>query len=240
MGSKRDFIGAISSNADMATTPHLSDRKWPRSLRIVRVRWRLCLSGLLGLIGIVVMPGAWRLVTRMLISWDIGVGFYLALCIWMILHSDMVHIRRQSVLHDEGRFVIPVLTVTAALASLAAILIELRTAPGGRQLLDLALGAVTILLSWSFIHTIFAFHYAHEFYAEHRNETRGVCFPGDDAPDYWDFIYFSFVIGMSFQVSDVAVKSKAIRKTVTVHSVVSFIFNVTLLALAINLAATAI
>lgn len=100
---------------------------------------------------------------------------------------------------------------------------------------SLTFAVVTILLSWSFIQFIFAFHYAHEFYADHRGQARGLAFPNDEAPDYWDFLYFSFVIGMTSQVSDVCVTSKSLRRIVTAHSLLSFLFNVTLLALAINL-----
>jgi uncharacterized membrane protein len=97
---------------------------------------------------------------------------------------------------------------------------------------------LTIFLSWAFIHTMFALHYAHEYY---DRTAGGMAFPGDDRePDYWDFVYFSFVIGMTSQVSDVGVTSKEIRRTVTAHGVVAFVFNVALLALTINLAASAI
>ena len=103
----------------------------------------------------------------------------------------------------------------------------------------LVLATLTILLSWTLIHTIFALHYAHEFYDETAG--RGMSFPGHDAhPDYLDFVYFSFVIGMTSQVSDVAITSKLIRRTATVHGVVSFLFNAALLALTINIAASAI
>jgi uncharacterized membrane protein len=105
---------------------------------------------------------------------------------------------------------------------------------------DIALGLLTILMSWLFIHTILTFHYAHEYYAEDRNRQAGLDFPGDRAPDYWDFVYFSFVIGMTSQVSDVQVRSKAMRRTVTLHGLASFIFNVTLLALAASIAVSAI
>ena len=132
------------------------------------------------------------------------------------------------------------LTVSAALASIGAIFVQLTMAPAGHHLLNLVFAVVTILLSWSFIQVIFAFHYAHEFYAEHRGEARGLGFPGDDAPNYWDFLYFAFVIGMTSQVSDVTVKSKVLRKTVTAHGLLSFVFNLTLLALAVNLAASSI
>jgi uncharacterized membrane protein len=142
------------------------------------------------------------------------------------------------VLFDEGRVAIPLLSVTAALASLGAIFFQLSTAPAGRHFTNLIFAVVTILLSWSFIQFIFAFHYAHEFYADHRGKAGGLAFPNDEAPDYWDFLYFSFVIGMTSQVSDVCVTSKSLRRIVAAHSLLSFIFNVTLLALAINLTAT--
>jgi uncharacterized membrane protein len=162
---------------------------------------------------------------------------YLAAAFGVIAGADIHHIRRQSVLQDEGRFAILVLTVVAALASLAAIVVELGAT---REPVRLLLGTVTIALSWTFIHTIFALHYAHEYHAEHRKEGGGLAFPGDQPPDYWDFIYFSFVIGMTSQVSDVGVTSKAIRKTVAAHGIVSFVFNVAVLALTVNIAASAI
>ena len=91
-----------------------------------------------------------------------------------------------------------------------------------------------------FIHTMFALHYAHEFYAEKRYENGGLAFPGKAAPDYWDFLYFSLVIGMTSQVSDVGVTAKEIRRTVMAHGVVSFFFNATLVALVVNIAASAL
>jgi uncharacterized membrane protein len=102
------------------------------------------------------------------------------------------------------------------------------------------LATLTIVLSWAFIHTIFALHYAHEYHAEHRKNRGGLAFPGEEAPDYWDFVYFSFVIGMAAQTSDVAITSKAIRRTVAAHGIVSFVFNAALLALTVNIAASAI
>jgi uncharacterized membrane protein len=194
-----------------------------------------------GLLAIALMPGEWRLVTRMLLGWDVGVGLYILLCVWMFSRCDTDHIRRQSVLADVGQLAIPVLTVGAAIASLAAILIELRTATGGvtHDPLLLGLGVITILFSWTFIHTIFTLHYAHEFYATNGGRCGGLEFPGGGKPGYWDFVYFSFVIGMTSQVSDVAVSSRSIRQTVAGHGFVSFVFNVALLALMINIAASA-
>src|SRR5262249_49406167 len=126
-------------------------------------------------------------------------------------------------------------------ASLAAIIVELGTTPGGtREPLRLVLATITIVLSWAFIHTIFALHYAHEYHAEHRKHRGGLEFPGEGAPDYWDFVYFSFVIGMAAQTADVAVTSKTIRPTVAAPGLVSFVFNAPLLALPPNNAPPAV
>ena len=224
----------------MASTNQVVEHKGWKPLRIIRVRWRLFVSAGVGLFAFAMMPSDWRLISRVLIGWDIGVALYLALSIWTAIGTSTKHIRLRCVLFDEGRVVIPLLSVTAAVASLGAIFFELSTAPAGHHFASLAFAAVTILLSWSFIQFIFAFHYAHEFYAHHRGKAQGLRFPDDEAPDYWDFLYFSFVIGMTSQVSDVCVASKSLRRTVTAHGLLSFIFNVTLLALAINLAASAI
>ncbi len=213
-------------------------------MRIVRARPRLFSSGAVGVAVIAALAALtdWRVVTRVLAGWDIGVALYLALVVEMMIRADVHGIRRRAVLEDEGQATILVLTVAAGLASLAAIFAELGASAGsgaGRQPLQLVLAALTILLSWAFIHTIFALHYAHEFYDESAGG--GMAFPGGDAePDYWDFVYFSFVIGMTSQVSDVGVTSKGIRRTVAAHGVVSFVFNAALLALTVNLAASAI
>lgn len=183
----------------------------------------------------------WRLSPRLLVGWDIGIGLYLVLAFHMMAGSDVHSIRRRAAGQDEGKFAMLVLTVAAALASLGAIVAELSSTlnAGARQPTQLVLAIATIVLSWAFIHTIFALHYAHEFYDDEGGG--GLTFPGpDEEPDYWDFMYFSFVIGMTSQVSDVGVTSKPIRRTVAAHGVFSFVFNVALLALAVNIAASAI
>jgi len=212
-------------------------------IRIVRARPRLFIS--LG-VGLVVTAAAvvltdWRLATRLLAGWDLAVALYLVLAIHLMAGSDVRHIRRHAAAQDEGQLMILTCTVAAALASLGAIFAELGTTPvaASRPQSHLVLAVLTILLSWAFIHTIFALHYAHEFYDETAG--RGMAFPGGDPnPDYWDFVYFAFVIGMTSQVSDVAITSKVIRRTATVHGVVSFLFNAALLALTVNIAASAI
>ncbi len=214
--------------------------KLPRIVRIVRARPRLFLCGALMLVIILLLPGGWRWPTRFLVGWDIGVAVYLVAAFAAMADCDIDHMRRRSALMDEGRIAIPTLTACAALASLAAILIELGDKDATHDPRHLALAVVTIALSWAFTHTIFALHYAHEFYAEKRYENGGLAFPGKAAPDYWDFLYFSLVIGMTSQVSDVGVTAKEIRRTVMAHGVVSFFFNATLVALMVNIAASAL
>jgi uncharacterized membrane protein len=219
-------------------------RRPPLPLRIVRGRPRLFSSAALGVVVTAVLAIAtnWTPVTRLLVGWDFGIALYLGLAFALMARADVHRIRQNAALQDEGQFAILVLTVAAALASLAAILALLGTTAGGagsRQPMNLVLAALTIMLSWAFIHTIFALHYAHEFYDESAGS--GMAFPGGDPePDYWDFVYFSFVIGMTSQVSDVGVTSKVIRRTVAAHGIVSFVFNAALLALTVNIAASAL
>jgi uncharacterized membrane protein len=220
------------------TTPVKSRNPLQRWIRVVRARPRLFLAILLGLVLLPLFPAEWGLATRSLVAWDIALGLYLVLAFRLMTNCDVNHIKRRAAHQDEGRTTILMLVVASALASLLAILAELGGA--NRQPAHLALAAITILLSWAFTHTIFAIHYAHEYYSEKARKGGGLNFPGDEPPDYWDFVYFSFVVGMTSQVSDVAVTSSALRRLVAAHGAVSFIFNATLLALTVNIAAGAI
>jgi len=217
-------------------------RNLPRVVRILHARWRLLFAALLGIAIIAVLPSHWEFARGVLVGWDVGVAVYLMVTYGLIAQATTHHIRRQAAIEDEGKFTILVLTVAAALASIVAIVVELSGPKGDKPAATaLVLAIVTILLSWAFIHTIFALHYAHEYFGEGSDsQEQGLQFPGDEEPDYWDFIYFSFVIGMTFQVSDVAITSKMIRRLAVAHGIVSFVFNVALLALMVNIAATAI
>ena len=212
-------------------------------VRVVRARPRLFISlGVFVAIAAILSAATnWRLSPRLLVGWNIGIGLYLIVAFHMMAGSDVVSIRRRAAGEDEGKFAMLVLTVASALASLAAIVAELSSTlnDGARQPTQLVLAITTIVLSWAFIHTMFALHYAHEFYDDEGGG--GLTFPGaDEEPDYWDFMYFSFVIGMTSQVSDVGITCRPIRRTVAAHGVVSFVFNVALLALTVNIAASAI
>jgi uncharacterized membrane protein len=219
-------------------------RRPPKFIRMAKARPRLFLAFAIGIVVAFVFAAIVqsRLASALLIGWDVCAGLYLVLSFHVMSKADVHRMRRQARLQDEGQFTILILTAGAALASLLAIIALLGTSHGGmRSAADLFLATITILLSWAFTHTIFALHYAHEYYDENDGKGGGMQFPGDEPePDYWDFMYFSFVIGMCAQVSDVTVSCKPIRRTVFGHSVVSFIFNAALLALTVNIAASAI
>jgi uncharacterized membrane protein len=208
-------------------------------VRMARAHLRLWGSVALGILAYLALPADWSVVTRLLIAWDAAVLTYLITTAVMMAQSPATEIRGHAAIQDEGAFAIMLLTVTAALASLGAIFAELAAQGDEPTFWPYALAIGTVILSWAFTHTVFALRYAHKFYGE-GDHARGLKFPDDDKPDYWDFTYFSFVIGMTFQVSDVAITKKGIRRLVICHGVLSFFFTTTIVALAVNIAASAI
>ena len=214
-------------------------RKLPMPVRVVYSRPRTFIAVAIGIVAFFLMPTSFRLVTRLVVGWDVFAALYLVLAYIMMLRCDVAHIRRSAVLQDDGRFLILLVTALGAFASLAAIVFELGASKNSPAALILAI--VTIVLSWAVVHTAFSLHYAHDYYR--GKKPGGLQFPSGDAhvdADYWDFVYFSFVIGMTAQVSDVGITDKIIRRTATVHGIISFVFNTALLALMVNIAASAI
>ena len=217
--------------------------KAQRPAWIVRVGMahpRLFTSAALGIVTIVILHatdiGA---VARMLIGWDVGVLIYLGAAAVMMARCSTVEVMKKNAsIQDEGAFGILVLSVAAAIASLGVIFAELAVLKHDDPYygLYIALAIVTVVLSWTFTQTIFALHYAHEFYGEGAR-ANGLKFPDDDQPDYWDFVYFSFVVGMTFQVSDVAVTDKSARRMVVAHGALSFFFSTAIVAMTVNIAA---
>jgi uncharacterized membrane protein len=184
-----------------------------------------------------VLPDTLRTATRLLLAWDSGIAVYVVLALGLFLRTDAHDIPQRAETQDDGRFLILILAAGAAFASLGAIISELGVPHRGAQ--ELVLATTTTVLSWAVIHITFALHYAHDYYR--GPDHGGLAFPGDDKhPDYWDFVYFSFVIGMTAQVSDVGVTDKSIRRMATAHGIVSFIFNTALVALTVNIAASLI
>ncbi|MFO1110578.1 MAG: DUF1345 domain-containing protein [Bradyrhizobium sp.] len=214
-------------------------RKLPMFLRVVVSRPRTFVALGVALVVFFLLPESRRLVTRALVGWDVFATIYLALAYIMMYRCGHEHIKPRAILQDDGRILILMVTQFGALASIAAIVFELgaskKSGPG------LSLAVITIALSWTLVHTTFALHYAHEYYRGAK--PGGLQFPSGDTrdhADYWDFVYFSFVIGMTAQVSDVGITDRIIRRTATVHGIISFVFNTALLALMVNIAASAI
>ena len=214
-------------------------RKMSRPLRVIYARPRTFISVAIGIVAFLLLPGSLRLVTRMLVGWDACIAVYLLLVYIMMYRCGLAHIKRNAVLQDDGRFLILLVIALGAFASIAAIVFELGASH--HSVPQLALATVTIALSWAAVHTTFALHYAHDYYRGAK--PGGLQFPSGDPhedADYWDFVYFSFVIGMTAQVSDVGITDKIIRRTATVHGIISFVFNTALVALMVNIAASAI
>lgn len=214
------------------------------ALTQLRVRPRLMVAVALGLAVALLLPGPLQATTRGLLGWNAGVWLYLLLVARMMHRADAGHLRRGAVQQADGAPTVLLLAITAALASLAAIALELAHGRGGAgpgwQHLLLTLG--TIAGSWLLLPLEFALAYASRYYGKSKTVS-GLCFPSDEEgkpaqePDYIDFLYFAFTIAATSQTSDIAVTSRSMRRLVLVHSVLSFAFNTILLALTINIVA---
>ena len=179
--------------------------------------------------------------TRMLIGWNAGALAYLVLA-WLAVaraNPEMTRVRAQA--QDQSGYVIFLLIVTAAGASFLAIgflSADIKDLSFWPRAWHLTLSICALLLSWLLIQTLFAFHYARSYYSGQplgSELRRGLKFPGEREPDYLDFAYYSFVVGMTSQVSDVAVMTRHMRRLTLVHGVLSFIFNIAILAMSINI-----
>ena len=207
------------------------------------VRPRLLIATAVGVASWFVLPEQLREATRVLVAWDFGTALYIILVALMIMQSTTEKIRCRAAAQDEGQILILMLTIFTGIASLAAIVVELSTAKelhGILRSVHIGLAGVTVFLSWTFMQTMFALHYAHEFYMEENGKVaEGLEFPaGCHTPDYWDFIYFSYVIGTAAATADINVTSSLMRRIVTLHCMVSFFFNTTVLALTVNIGAS--
>ncbi len=182
---------------------------------------------------------------RLCVAWVAGGATYLALALRVMWQYGTHDIRQRAAAQDDSAVVILCLILAAIAASFIAIAGVLSKAGTAGGSLEhpwlLALAAATIVTSWSVTQVAFALHYAHEFYApseRQKDAESGLEFPHDDEPDYWDFVYFSTAIGATSQTSDTGIKSKSMRRLVTLHAIISFFFNTMVLALTINLASS--
>lgn len=214
-----------------------------RLIRLVRARPRLFVVTAVALAVGMFLPATVTdvPVTRWLIAWNCGTLLYVLLAAVMMVRSSHDHMRQRAALHDDGQLAILGVVVVAAIASLAAIageLVLVTRLQGLTRILHVTLAGFTLLSSWAFIQVMFALHYAHEYYATLVEGRRpALDFPGDERPDYGDFFYFAAIIGTSGQTADVSLVSKAMRRIGTVHCILAYLFNTTLLALLINIGA---
>ena len=214
-------------------------------VRLARLHARLLISIAIGLfVTLGLSLTDWSMATRLLIGWDTGVVLYLLLVYQLMVTCGIDDIRRRAAEDDEGALALLVLTGISGLAIMGAIVAELGIAKISgqpRSGYGVAIAMITIFVSWAFVHTIFALHYAHEYYGARGDKAiGGLTFPGRQPPDYWDFLYFSLVIAMTSQVSDVVITSKVLRRIVTIHGVLSFFFNVAVFALTVNIVSSLI
>lgn len=209
--------------------------------KFVVARRRLLVAILAGLILAAILPGTMRLPTRFLLAWDLTSFIYVAFAFLMIARSDLETCRARAALYDENDWVIVTLVVGSAAASFVAIFAELAAIKSGAAspMVSLAVTALTVMLSWTFTHMIFTLHYANLYYRPHKDGVPGgLHFPGDESPDYCDFLYYAFVIGCAAQTADVSTTSRDMRLVSLAHGVIAFTFNTAILALVINVGAS--
>ena len=184
--------------------------------------------------------------TRLLICWNLGAACYLGLAWMTIARADAAMTRVRAQAHDQSGYVIFLLVATAASASFVAIgflMGDIKALPFWSRAGHLTLSISALLLSWLLIQTLFAFHYARRYYPrnpESPEHKGGLRFPGDREPDYMDFAYYSFVVGMTSQVSDISVTTRHMRRLTLIHGVLAFVFNIAILAMSINIIGGAI
>jgi len=208
----------------------------------IKYRPRLFTSIFVGLLFCVFIPNSLALhsITRAIIAWNVATWLYLILASLMIKNTSHAQMKLRAKKQNEGKYVVLTMVVIAAVMSLVAIILELgivKEISGSLRSAHISLTIFTILSSWAFTQTMFALHYAHDFYtAIDKGKEGGLSFPNQKLPDYMDFLYFSCVIGTSGQTADVSFTSQSMRKIGLIHSVLAFFFNTSLVALMINIA----
>ncbi len=205
---------------------------------------RLGISIAVGVLAVLALRPVWPGPLTAVLAWDAAVLCFLVLTHRVIVDHSVDSMKRRAAALDVTTSVIMVIVIAAACISLYGLSISLH-GPGGilpeRPALRLLLAAATVFGSWSLIHTVLAVHYAHLYYGP---ASAGLIFPsvgkdepGKGDPNYYDFLYFSFVVAMTCQVSDVQVADPGLRRLVLAHGVLSFFFNTVILALAVSLGA---
>jgi uncharacterized membrane protein len=199
-----------------------------------RATTRLAVSTVLGIIVYVGLDRSRPDLPGGILAWDAGVFCFLLLTYRVIADHSIESIRRRAATLDTRASVLMIIVVAAACVSLYGLSLNLDALPG-HPTLRVVLAGVTVAGSWSLIHTVFSLHYAHFYYAAPEG---GLIFPGGEDPNYYDFLYYGFVIGMTCQVADVQVASSGLRRLTLIHGVLAFVFNTVILAMAVNIGAS--
>lgn len=219
-------------------------------LRHLKARPVLFICILMGAVLFYAVPFENDQAARWLFAWDISVAVYLGVAAYRMAGATEQSMQMRAELADEGRYGYLILSLVAAVASLAAIVVELVKLNEGSghnssAVFYVLVSLATIVLSWAFIQVIFTEHYAHEYYMTGSGKGRtgnreggGIKFLGHERPNYIDFLYFTVTIGVANQTADIGVVSRQMRLLVLIHSVISYFFNTTILALSINIAAS--
>ncbi len=202
--------------------------------------YRLLISMAVGALTWVALLGHARLGSKLIATWDAFALSALLLAWIIICTTPPQEIRRRVQRQDVAGPGVTIFVIVASCAALLAVVFLLRLDKDAQQLhvvAHVALTLLAVLSSWALVHTVFGLHYAHSFYGDvdgSKQSAGGLQFPGESKPDYLDFAYFSFVVGMTFQVSDVQITSRNLRKLALVHAILAFGFNTVILALTIN------
>jgi len=212
------------------------------SVQKIHPGFRLLICALVGGGVFHLLEGSWGVAEAAALGWIVAVSLFLVLTALAIGPASPDRLRARARKQDASIWVIQALIVLAAVASLVAAVALLKKVDGESVAMlasRIMLAGAVVVLSWTAIHTVFAVHYAHAFYgdgpAPGPDDAGGLLFPGDDpAPDFWDFFYFSLVLGMTCQVSDVQITGKHMRRLASAHGALSFFFNTVILALTIN------
>jgi uncharacterized membrane protein len=199
--------------------------------RIIRRPRLLTSSALAVLLFFVLLPNM-QPVRAMLVAFDVGAALFLLLMAVLMTRATPQTMHRRARVQDEGKWTVLLISMGVATVVLVALSHELHGAKD-KSLTDIGLAVGTILTSWLYMASIFSQHYAHAYYLEPGQ----LAFPGTEQPDYWDFVYFATVLSMCCQTSDVAVTSSAMRRLVTLQSLMSFFFNVIIIAITVNVVA---
>jgi uncharacterized membrane protein len=247
-GSSPDHLALRGALCPFGGDQVTQESRMKRIALFITSRSQLVAGLAAGVIASFVIPGKALLLmpgdkAHLVLSWDVGAGVMLVLWTITMVRTEPLDMPARAMAQRDGEWTIFALVLAGIVASVFAIIVEFRNIAnlkGAMRDVHLALVIATLLVSWVTMQLVFALRYAHEFYTSSDGSTStdgGLAFPHEPEPDYFDFFYFGMVLGMTFQVSDVNITSRKIRRLATLHGFIGFVFNTVILALTVNIAA---